>query len=184
MKKLSTLFLSLCLIAFPIFAQTPITPAPAVTATCPAGNTPYNYFASASASYDYYAQTPAVGSGFGVKTGTCSNAFLVTTINQGVGPTAAGQTYATLSEKFEYHLAHSGNFEFIGDGQLGVAQVVSSSGTVTQAMFGGGVSVSYDVGYVLSKKAFHLPVVFHFDYFAITANQVKPTYTIDFRKTF
>jgi hypothetical protein len=161
------------------WGQTASTPA---TTTCAAGSTPpYAYFAIAGITYDYYGRTPAVTSGFGVKTGACSNAFLVTNIDTALGQNSS---YATLRESLEYHLARSGNWTFLGKGLVGVVTATSAGGTVTQAMFAGGVSVTYDLGWKLSKGKLHLPVAGQFLYVAITATQVKPTYGIEFRKTF
>jgi len=167
------------------------TPAAPAAAECPAGapNTPYSYFGSTAIGYDQFAKLPSLSTGFGVKTGTCSNAFLVTTITTGIGASNPTPGYALLSERFEYHLVHSGYFEFIGDGHLGVVQAASGSGTVTTATFGGGAAVGFDLGYLASKKKFHLPIVFHADYVAAPAapagaNAVKPSYLLDIRKTF
>jgi hypothetical protein len=155
------------------------------TTTCAAGSTPpFSYFASGGAYYDYYGKSPSVSTGFGVKTGQCSNAFLNTDISSGVGPSATAPTDATVTETLEYHLAHSGNFDFIGQGAIGAVQSTTTSGTVTAAMFAGGVAVSYDAGYALSKGKMHLPVVLKFLYTAITATEVKPVYGVEFRKTF
>lgn len=167
-----------------LMAQTIVAP-PITTSPCPVGtNAPYSEFGFVSLSYDYFAATPAAETGFGVKTGTCSKAFLVTVVSTGIGPNAQNNGYASLTEHFEYHIANSGYFEFIGDGQVGAVLSTTSGGTVTNAMFGGGAAISYDVVGQISKGKFHLPVVLHADYVAITANQVKPTYTLEFRKTF
>jgi len=160
---------------------TTTTPTTPVT-TCAANATPpFTYFALGGMTYDFYGQLPAVTTGFGIKTGACSNAFLVTNIDTAVG---LNQGFATLREALEYHVAHSGNWAFIGKGMIGVTTAATATGTATSAMFAGGVEVSYDAGYVLSKKAFHMPVVAQFMYVAITANEVKPTYGLEFRKTF
>jgi hypothetical protein len=170
------------------FGQTvtaPVGTAPVATTPCAAGSTPaYSYFASAGISRDLYGQSTAVSTGFGVKTGQCSNAFIVTTINTGVNMKGLTNTYSTLSVAFEYHIARSGYFEFNGDGVLGGAQITSTNGSVTQAMFGGGVSLGYDLAGALTKGKVHVPVVFHADYLAITATQVRPELWVDFRKTF
>ena len=167
------------------FAQT--------TTTCPTGtpNTPYSYFASTGIGYDPFSAVPSLTTGVGVKTGACSNAFLVTSITTGLGTNNPTPGYAMLSERFEYHIAHNSYFEFIGDGQLGVIQQVSGNTTtgtnVTTAAFGGGAAVGFDIGYLASRKKFHLPIVFHADYVAAPnapTNAVKPSYLIDFRKTF
>lgn len=162
---------------------TPPTPCPS---TSP--NTPYSYFGSTGIGYDQFSNLPSVSTGFGVKTGTCSNAFLVTTITTGLGSNNPTPGYGQLSEKFEYHLAHSAYFEFLGDGQVGVVQAPSgATSTVTTATFGGGAAVAFDLGYLASGKKFHLPVAFHVDYVAapgVPGNAVKPSYLLEFRKTF
>lgn len=160
-------------------AQTNGVPSP-----CPSGNTPYSYFASTGLGYDQLAKSLSAQTGFGIKAGTCSNTFLVTMISTGVGSNNPSPGYASLSERLEYHVATSGIWEFLADGQIGVIQTSASSGSVTTAMFGGGAALSLDLGWWLSKHSFHLPVVFHADYVAVTSTQVKPSYLFDFRKTF
>ena len=178
-------FLGLLVLIVGIGIAQTIPPPTSQSSQCPANsNSPYSEFGFVSVSYDYFASTPAVETGFGVKTGTCSKSFLVTVVSTGIGPNSQNNGYAALTEHFEYHIATSGWFEFIGDGQVGAVLSTTTGGTVTNAMFGGGAAISYDVVGQLSKNKFHLPVVFHADYIAITANQVKPTYTLEFRKTF
>lgn len=174
----------------PLAALAQTVPLPTITCPSTSGNTAYQFFASSGIGYDQFAKLPSVSTGVGVKTGQCSNAFLVTTITTGLGANNPNPGYGMLSERFEYHLMHSDYFELIGDGQLGVIQQSVAGGTggstVTTAVFGGGAAVGIDVGWFFSKKAFHLPFVFHADYVTAPAlpNAVKPSYLIDIRKTF
>lgn len=85
-------------------ALLPITAVSAQTAVA------YSYFAETGLSYDYYGKVPASTTGFGVRIGN-SNTFSVTDIDTLGQP---GTSYATLRTGLEYHLAVSGNWEFIG----------------------------------------------------------------------
>lgn len=189
MKNTPVLFTAMLALALTLNAQTVSAPA-ANAGVCPASvpNTPYSYFGSTGLGYDQFSKLPSFSTGFGVKTGSCSNAFLVTTITTGIGSNNPTPGYAMLSERFEYHIAHSNYFEFIGDGQIGVVQQgAGSSNTVTTATFGGGGAIAFDLGYLASRKKFHLPIVVHADYVAAPnapANAVKPSYLLDIRKTF
>lgn len=189
MKKYATLVLSFCLFALVAMGQT-TTPASPCT-----DNIPYSYWGGTGISYESGAVS--VTEAFGVKAGTCSNAMLDTIISTGVGTNSTG--VSSLTEQFEYHVAHTGYWSFIAKGQLGAAQITSTSpsvtgqsSTVTAAEFGGGFAVGFDVGYALSKKKFHLPVVAHIGYTVLTSSAplpnggipVKPNYTVEFRKTF
>jgi hypothetical protein len=154
-------------------AGVPIAPSPA---PCTSG-TPYGYFGETGISYDYYGHAPASTTGFGIRVG-CSNVFLVTDIDTPIGQ--PGSSYATLREALEYHIAATGRWEFLGFGMVGA----TTNGTTTTSSFGGGAGISYDLGSLLSKKKFSLPVAFQFRIIAITATQVKPVYGLEFRKTF
>ncbi len=136
----------------------------------------YSYFAETGISYDYYGKIPASTTGFGVRIGN-SDTFVVTDIDT-VAHT--GTSYATLRSGLEYHLAVHGNWEFIGIGSIGA----TTTGSATIATFAGGVAASGDIGAFLSKGRFKLPLILQYRITAITATQVKPTYGVEFRKTF
>lgn len=148
------------------------------TVTAPVAVAPaYSYFAETGISLDYFAQTMASTSGFGVRIGT-SNAFSVTNIDTPIAQ--PGVNYATLRTAIEYHVAASKLWEFMGLGSVGV----TTNGSTGVANFAGGAGVSFDIGSWLSKGKFSLPVVGQLRIVAITATQVKPTYGFLFRKTF
>jgi hypothetical protein len=153
------------------------------TSSAPCG-VPYAYFAGSGITYDYFANLPATNVDFGVRTASCSNLFLVTDISTGIGSNSQTNGYANLSEYVEYHLAHSGNWEFLGLGAFGVTSTTSTTGTAYVGTFAGGIGVQYDIGYALSKKAFHLPILFTYRINAVNATQVKPVYGFEVRKTF
>lgn len=154
------------------------TAAPALAQTDPPGAPALpSYFVEAGLSYDYYGRVPAETTGFGLRIGA-SNAFSVTDIDAAIAQ--AGTTCATLRTGLEYHLSVSGRWEFIGLGSVGA----TTNGSTTTANFTGGVAVSYDLGNLLSKGKVNLPAVFQYRITVITATQVKPTYGVEFRKTF
>ena len=138
-----------------------------------------NYFAESGLSYDYFGRVPAETTGFGLRIGD-SNTFSVTNVDTTLGKTAGSSTFATLRTGLEYHLAVSGNWEFLGLGAVGVM----TDGGTTLATFAGGMGVSYDFGHLLSKGKVSVPVVFEYRITAIAATQVRPTYGVEFRKTF
>ncbi len=136
----------------------------------------YQYFAETGLSYDYYGQTMASTTGFGVRIGQ-SNAFSVTDIDTPIAQ--PGTNYATLRTAIEYHVAASPLWEFIGLGSVGA----TTNGSTTVASFSGGVGVSFDIGKWLSHGKIGVPLMFEDRLNVITANQVKPTYQLGFRKT-
>jgi hypothetical protein len=136
----------------------------------------YQYFAETGLSYDYYGQAMASTTGFGVRIGQ-SNAFSVTDIDTPVAQ--PGSSYATLRTAIEYHVAASNLWEFIGLGSVGA----TTNGSTTVASFSGGVGVSFDIGKWLSKGKIGIPLMLEDRLNVITANQVKPTYQLGFRKT-
>jgi hypothetical protein len=175
------------LLSVAAFAQTTPTPT-----ACPAGtaNTPYSYWAGSGVGYDLFGKLPSVRTFFAVKAGECSNVFLETLISTGVGANNPTPGYAMLSERLNYQVAAKGPFSFEGHGQVGVIQqTTSGANTVTTAAFGGGAGLGFDIGQVLSKGKISLPIVFSADYIAAPAaaapaGAVKPSYSIDIRKTF
>lgn len=157
-----------------------ITPTP-VPVAAPPPPPLYSYFAETGITYDYFAHTPASTTGFGVRIGS-SNVFSVTDVDTTVAVTGGlpAQQYATLRTGLEYHVATSGGWEMIGFSAIGATN--TSSGT--QASFAGGVGLSYDIGGLLSRGKFKLPIAFEYRLNAITATEVTTNYTIVFRKTF
>jgi hypothetical protein len=164
------LFLSsLALAALPLVAQT-------ATSLAEPTTTPYQYFMETGLSYDYFGKTVASTTGFGVRIGQ-SNAFSVTDIDTPIGQ--PGTSFATMRTAIEYHVAAAGLWEFLGLGSVGV----TTSGTTTVASFSGGVGISFDLARWLTKGKISLPVIAQDRLSVITANQVKPTYLVGFRKT-
>jgi len=160
-----------------------------VVLPCPAGsNTPYSYVPIVGGSWDQFSQTPSVETGFAIKTGVCSNSFIVTTIGTQIGQNVASGGTANVAVHYEYHVARFGHLELIGDAQTGAAQVTSSasgvSTTATQAMFGGGAGLLWDFGGQLSKGKWHLQLGVHADYLLITSTQAKPYYPLELRLPF
>ena len=137
----------------------------------------YSHFAETGISLDYFAQTMASTTGFGVRIGS-SNALSVTDIDTPIAQ--PGVNYATLRTAIEYHVAASKLWEFMGLGGVGI----TTNGSTSLASFAGGAAVSFDIGSWLSKGKFSLPVLAQMRIVAITASQVKPTYGFLFRKTF
>lgn len=188
MKRLTTLTLSLCLLTLVSFGQTATVPSTTSTPCAAGTSVPYTYFGSAVVSYNsLLGAGVAAGSSFGVKTGSCSNIFLDTTVWTGV--TGAAKTgYSLLTETLEYDLVKSGNWVFGGDGAIGVTQVTTASGSATSGMFSGGAHGGYDIGSALSKGKTHLMMIVHANYSTLTNNAVagavKANYWAEFRKTF
>ena len=160
------------LCSFRLLAQDPA-PTPAPT---PAPKM-INYFGETGASYDYYAQTPASITGFGLRIGN-SSGWSVTDVITGIGKGAPSA--ATIETGLEYHVAEMGLWEFLGLASAGV----TTDGTVTLGNFSGGAGVGYDMGSLITKGKISLPLVFRFKITAITGTQVKPVYVLTFRKTF
>jgi hypothetical protein len=167
--------LALLALAGACFGQTATTGTAPIAA--PAATTLPSYFAETGLSYDYYGKTPASTTGFGVRIGA-SNAYSVTDIDTPIAQ--PGSSYATLRTGIEYHMSVAGRWEFIGMGAAGA----TTNGSTTTSTFSGGAAASYDVGSLLTRGKINLPLVFEFRMVAITAAQVKPTYSLQFRKTF
>ncbi len=136
MNRLSTLFLSLCLIGYPIFAQTTPAPAPAVTGL------PQYVFGSGETFSPYSSAPTLLGKSstigtFGVRVGQ-SNVYSWTAMQLVPGVTSG----AIVTTGAAYVAFQSGKFSLLAIGQAGL----SVGSTVTLGTFSGGGLAMYQLG--------------------------------------
>lgn len=153
---------------------------------------------STGPTYQYFAETGFGGNlegltsttGFGLRFGT-SQFFWVTDVDTSIKPLVTSSS--TIRTGAEYHAAISGKTEFLGYMAGGVtvntattstADATAQTSIVGLGNFQGGFGLSYDIGSVLSKGKFSLPMVAQFRITAISGNSVKTSYFLMFRKTF